>query len=309
MPLKLAMLGMIEGNGHPYSWSAIINGYDWEAMSTCPYPAILDYLGPPRDPSTVGFDDAAVTHVWTDNPAEAPSVAAASLIPNILDKPEDAIGQVDAVIIATDDGADHVRRCRPFIEAGLPIFIDKPMATTRDELDTLVDWQRQGNRILSSSGLRYDPDIARLREHLDDLGELRWISAITAKTWERYGIHCLEPIYSVLGPGFTSIRMESDPGGDVAFLRHQSGTRVTIAAIHDAFGSFGKFQFCGTKSMSFLPHRDTYTAFRDQLRSFVDFLKTGERPFPFEHTIEMMEILIAGIRSRKEGGSTVSLSP
>ena len=31
--LRLAMLGMVEGNGHPYSWSAIVNGrFDPERM-------------------------------------------------------------------------------------------------------------------------------------------------------------------------------------------------------------------------------------------------------------------------------------
>ncbi len=35
--LRLAMLGMVEGNGHPYSWSAIINGdYDKEEMAIVP---------------------------------------------------------------------------------------------------------------------------------------------------------------------------------------------------------------------------------------------------------------------------------
>ncbi len=43
--LRLAMLGMIEGNGHPYSWSAIVNGYDPAAMAACPYPVIPVYLG------------------------------------------------------------------------------------------------------------------------------------------------------------------------------------------------------------------------------------------------------------------------
>ncbi|MDD3926903.1 MAG: hypothetical protein PHT33_09620 [bacterium] len=28
--IRLAMLGMVDGNGHPYSWSAIFNGYDRE---------------------------------------------------------------------------------------------------------------------------------------------------------------------------------------------------------------------------------------------------------------------------------------
>ena len=39
-PLRLAMLGMIPGNGHPYSWSAIVNGFDPAAMAACPYPVI-----------------------------------------------------------------------------------------------------------------------------------------------------------------------------------------------------------------------------------------------------------------------------
>ena len=32
-PIRIAMLGMVEGNGHPYSWSAIFNGYDPEKMA------------------------------------------------------------------------------------------------------------------------------------------------------------------------------------------------------------------------------------------------------------------------------------
>ena len=50
--IRLAMLGMVEGNGHPFSWSAIINGrYDAEAMARCGYPVIPQYLGAqPRSP-------------------------------------------------------------------------------------------------------------------------------------------------------------------------------------------------------------------------------------------------------------------
>ena len=42
--IRLAMLGMIEGNGHPYSWSAIVNGYNPEEMAKCPFPVIPQYL-------------------------------------------------------------------------------------------------------------------------------------------------------------------------------------------------------------------------------------------------------------------------
>ena len=42
--LKLAMLGMVDGNGHPYSWSAIFNRYDPIEMLKCPYAGIPAYL-------------------------------------------------------------------------------------------------------------------------------------------------------------------------------------------------------------------------------------------------------------------------
>ena len=152
------MLGMIEGNGHPYSWSAIVNGFDPAAMASCPYPAILDYLGKQRL-ETVNIPGAAVTHIWTDDPQDAPQVAAASLIPHVVGKPEDVIGQVDAAIIATDDGDDHVRRVKPFIEAGLPVFVDKPMATNVADLRQFIRWHEAGATILSTSGMRYSPEM------------------------------------------------------------------------------------------------------------------------------------------------------
>ena len=58
-----------------------------------------------------------MSHIWTDNPAEAREVAAASKIPHVVKDMQDVIGEVDAVIISTDDGSDLVRRARPFIEA------------------------------------------------------------------------------------------------------------------------------------------------------------------------------------------------
>ncbi len=45
--IRLAILGMVEGNGHPYSWSAIINGgYDAEAIREGGYDGIIEYLTP-----------------------------------------------------------------------------------------------------------------------------------------------------------------------------------------------------------------------------------------------------------------------
>lgn len=302
--LRLAMLGMIEGNGHPYSWSAIVNGFDPAAMAQCPYPAILSYLGKQRV-EDVRIPGARVTHLWTDDPADAPKVAAASLIPNVVAKPEDVIDQVDAVIISTDDGDDHIRRVKPFIEAGLPVFVDKPMATNIADLRQFVQWHKAGAVILSTSGMRYAPEMRLSDEQRTQLGDLRWITSFTCKTWERYGIHALEAVEPLLGPGFLTVQALSDAGGDVMHLTHRSGVRVTIGALHDAYGSFGAVHLYGTQGQLPLRLTDTYNAFRGQLAAFIDMLQTGARPLPFDETVELMAVIIAGRRSREQSGAMI----
>lgn len=301
------MLGMIPGNGHPYSWSAIVNGFDPAAMAGCPYPVIPRYLGA-QPAGTVRIPGANVTHLWTDDPKEAAAVAAAALIPHVVARPEDVIGEVDGVLVSTDDGADHVRRARPFIEAGLPVFVDKPLATTLDELRTFVSWERGGARLLSSSGLRYAPELDVFDAQRAAVGELRWLCGITCKTWERYGIHLLEPLFRVVGPGFLSVRLESQPGLEVAHLTHRSGVQVSLPVIYDGGATFGTIHVCGLAGQTTIRFTDTYTSFRRQMVSFIDFVRSGRAPFPFAETVEMMTVLIAGARSRAENSRRVEIA-
>jgi len=291
-PFRLAILGMIPGNGHPYSWGAIVNGYDEEAMARCPYPVIPQYLG--SHPNR-GFPDARVTHLWTDDPAEASLVAKAARIPHQAARPEDVIGQVDGIIIATDDGDDHVRRAAPFIEAGLPVFIDKPLATNPEDLARFARWHDAGARFLSTSGMRYAPELDTLPDEA-----WHWITAATPKSWERYGIHLLDPLHRILGPGFESVRLvRHRDDRDHAEIRHASGAVLSLAATGAALGDAFAFTFHGGKDARRIKLSDTYTAFRRQLRAAVDWMQDGAAPVPFSATRELMAVLIAGRQSRR----------
>src|ERR1039457_1435149 len=96
--IRLGMAGMVDGNGHPYSWSAIFNGFDAAAMARCPYPVITEYLSR-QPPAALGIPGARVTHLWCDAPKAAQLVPQASLVPNVVTEATDMIGHVDAVII------------------------------------------------------------------------------------------------------------------------------------------------------------------------------------------------------------------
>jgi predicted dehydrogenase len=307
--IRLAMLGMVDGNGHPYSWSAIINGqFDRRLMAQCPYPVISEYLGA-QPAGALGIPGARVTHIWCDDRQDAERVAAAAYIPTVVAQPTDVIGQVDAVIIPTDKPEEHLARARPFIEAGIPIFIDKPLTDDLGHLRQFAQWQRDGRPILSTSCMRYSTEFETCRSCLGDLGELRLLTLTMCKSWERYGIHALEGVYPFLPPGgWESISHRGDDCSNLMHLHHQSGVEVILSVIADMYGSFGVLGAFGTKGNANYIFKDTFHAFKAQLVAMVGWLRTGRSPVPFEQTIELMKIIIAGKQSRADGGRVVPLS-
>lgn len=304
--IKIAMLGMVDGNGHPYSWSAMFNGYNPEYMKDCPFPTIPDYLS--KEPAqSFGIPGAKVTHIWTDDPIDAEKVAKASNIPNIAKRAQDVIGEVDAVIIATDKGHEHVDRCRPFVEAGLPMFVDKPMVDNERDLKIFCDWIENGANILSSSSMRYTKEFMPYRLSTNNLGELRYVSMSSPKSWERYGIHALEAVYAIVGPGFLTVQNTGARGRNIVHLTHEKNIDINLAVIEDMSGGFGALELLGTKGMVQTRSGDSFYSFKKQLECFVEYLRTGAPPFPFTETVELMKIIIAGIRSREDGGRRVAL--
>lgn len=306
--IRLAMLGMVDGNGHPYSWSAIINGgFDDATMSKCPYPVIHQYLAAQK-PEALGIRGAKVTHIWCDDPADAAHVAKASLITNVVKAPEDVIGQVDAAVIATDKGWEHLDRAKPFIEAGLPVFIDKPLTDQLDQLRQFARWQGEGKPIMSSSCMRYAHEFAAIREKIHELGELRVISMSMCKSWERYGIHAMEGVYPFLPPGgWEWVVNTGSEKANIVHAHHRSGVDVSVSCIADMYGAFGAMNLYGTKGILSARFTDSFTAFKTQLVDFVQYLRTGTLPFLFTETVELMKIIIAGIQSREQGGSKILL--
>ena len=303
--IRLGIIGMTEGNGHPYSWSAMFNRYNVEAMTKeCPFPAIPAYLNK-ENWETMGIPGAKMEMVYCDNRKDAEHVSKLSLVPTVVDKPEDMIGKVDAVIIATDIGSQHVRRAKPFIEAGVPLFIDKPLCDNYEDLEWFKKAVADGAKLCSSSSMKYCKELQPyLRGNYHEIGDLRFMTLGMAKWWETYGIHALETVFALTGPGFTSVRNTGSERRNIVHLTHKNGFDVVIGNIYDV-NSGGLVNLCGNKGALTIHIQDSYTAFRTQLVKFVEFLRTEQPPHPFSDTVELMQLVIGGIESRKNGGTEV----
>jgi hypothetical protein len=169
-------------------------------------------------------------------------------------------------------------------------------------------WVEGGAPIMSSSCMRYCKEFAPYRASTHELGALRVVTITTPKSWERYGIHALEAVYPILGPGFLTVRNTGSRERNIVHCTHRAGVDVVVVATADLYGAFGVLQLCGTAGQVQVTMRDTFYAFKAQLQAFVEYVRSGVTPFPFTETEELMRLVIAGVRSREEGGQEVALA-
>ena len=139
--IRLGVIGISDGNGHPYSWSAICNGYSPMEMASCKFPVIPQYLSKQSWPEA-SISDVQVSHVWTQDHLISNKIAKAALISNIVRIPEEMIGKIDGLLLARDDAENHLNIVAPFLKAGIPVFIDKPIALNIDSLDAIYDLEK-----------------------------------------------------------------------------------------------------------------------------------------------------------------------
>ena len=195
--LRVGIIGMSAGNAHPYSWSSIINGkYDGKEITTIGYQGVTTYLDANKD--TLGLPEARVTHVLTQDISISKSIAASSGIESIAERAEDMIGKVDAVILARDDAEFHVEMAKPFIEAGVSVFIDKPLAIKQEDLNWFEEQHAAGKFIMSCSSMRYANECRVVKQDIASLGRLELVTAVGKKDWLKYGVHMIEAMFATL---------------------------------------------------------------------------------------------------------------
>ncbi|MEM1000241.1 MAG: Gfo/Idh/MocA family oxidoreductase [Bacteroidota bacterium] len=293
-PLRLGIIGLSEGNGHPYSWSAIFNGYDPEAMAHCPFPVIPQYLAEQAWPDAA-LPDATVTHIWTQDPALSRAVADAARIPHIVAEMTDMLPEVDAVLLARDDPENHLAMARPFLEAGRPIYIDKPVATEVATLDALYAHEQWPGQLFSCSAVGYAEEFKLSEADRAAIGEVRLIEASIPKSWAKYGVHLIDPVLRLDAALVTEdlARVENTGTGDINLVTvtWESG-RQALFKVTGAVASPLKLTVYGTRGFRELTFRDTFKAFKGALRDFVAGVRSksvrSERAF-LTRVVEIIE--------------------
>lgn len=303
--IRLGIIGyMGPENAHPFSWSAIINGsYNMDVMPLYANRRIATYLDANRD--SLGIDGAQVTHVWTQDRVISERIVAASRVPHIAHEPRAMVETVDAVLIARDDPESHAALAQPFLEAGMPLLVDKPLAASESDLAFFTDHARAGRLIMSSSSMRYAPEVRVLKESAATLGPVRLVAAVGVKDWISYGVHVLEAICTVLDdPPALRVRLDTFGHGEVAEIEFDSGAIATIHQLRNATPTM-QLHLYGESGSRSVELDGLFAAHRGLLRQFVRSVAAGRSRLAFEVTRNVIGILLAGLRSKERQGAWV----
>lgn len=293
--IELGMVGFSEGNGHPYSFSSIINGYDDEGFKKTDWKVIHDYLKK-KDPSEFGFDGVEVTHVWSQNSEESKRLARSAYISNVVDEKEKMIGEVDGVIIARDDHENHMELSREFLENDMFVFIDKPLCLDQEELRYFKRYMEKG-KLMSRSGMRYATELDEMRGDIGNFGEMKSVKGTVINNLDKYGIHILDGIFGVKDFEVKSVMYRKGKTENL-IMKTPKESFIHVEALGPSPITF-QFDFWSERNRYHAEVRDNFTMFRRMLYRFINMIREGDNDPSL--TIKLIRILLASELSKERG--------
>ena len=226
------------------------------------------------------------------------------------------IGKCDVVLLESVDGRPHLEQARPVIEARKRVFIDKPLAGSLADAIKIAEMAKaNGTPWFSSSSLRFGAGIVALKNN-PKVGEIVGADAWSPSPTEPhhpdlfwYGIHGVETLYALMGPGCETVtRVHTGgggkEGGELVTGVWKGGRIGTFRGLRAGKEDYGAVVF-GTKGIATQLGFEGYKALDEEIAKF---FKTGVPPVAAEETIELMAFMEAADESKREGGRPVKIA-
>jgi predicted dehydrogenase len=233
----------------------------------------------------------------------------------IVESIEALLTKVDVVLLETNDGRPHLEQVLPCLKAGKPVFLDKPIAGSLTDAVAIFEAARHFKvPVFSSSSLRFSSGAQALRRG-ETVGEIKGCDAYSPCSLEAthpdlfwYGIHGVETLFTVMGPGCESVTRLSTPAVDLAAGVWKGNRIGTFRGIRSEAGGgssgYGGQAF-GTKGIAPV---GSYEGYRPLLVSIVQFFRDGKPPVTEEETLEIYAFMEAADESKRTGGAPVKLA-
>ncbi len=169
--IRVGAMGVGQGSFTSYSWVDMI-------AATVPKPEGARHVnfGTP-------FLNMEITHVW-DRDNKAAHTFADPLGATVVDRYDGMVGKVDALIQGgTYEAPWNHKLAKPYLEAGIPAYLSRPVANSLRAVDELLDTAAKHNTPLMTSDMgEHFYEIEPFKERMKNIGR---INCAHGSVWAR----------------------------------------------------------------------------------------------------------------------------
>lgn len=218
---------------------------------------------------------------------------------------DDFLGEADAVMVTARHGGDHLKYARKYLEAGIPVWLDKPITASIEDFVEVARLVKQyGSTVTGGSTLYYTSGIAEAKKFMQENPDFAIGGAVSAPVnmvndygnfWF-YTQHLAEMMLSVFGTDVKSVIAVKNADSVSAIYKYE---KFTVNAF---YGGDYAVTIYGKEQKFFSPAIDLGGAKYDaELVPFLDAIKTGKVDRTLDYLKYPVALIDATIRSYTEG--------
>ena len=217
---------------------------------------------------------------------------------------DDFLGEADAVMVTARHGDDHLKFARKYLEAGIPVWLDKPITASIEDFVEIVRLaKKHGSTVTGGSTLYYTEGIAKAREFIKENPDFAIGGAVSAPVnmvndygnfWF-YTQHLAEMMLSVFGTDVKSVVAVKNKDSVSAIYKYDG------FSVNAFYGGDYSVTVYGKDMKTFSPAIDLGGAkYIDELVPFLDAIKTGKVDRTLEYLAVPVAVIDATIRAFTE---------
>jgi predicted dehydrogenase len=220
--------------------------------------------------------------------------------------------KVDVVLLESVDGRKHLEQVKPVFAAHKPVFIDKPLAGSYRDAKEIYDLGKAAQvPWFTASSLRYWSETKRLM-HPEGIGRVLTYDVLGPTSREphvpslfNYGVHAVEMLYQLMGPGCESVSMQTSGNEDVVVGKWKDGRLGVMRGFSSGQDSYSITVY-GEKGILHSGSEDE--GYGGLLEQITKFFKTRVPPVDPKESLETIAFMQAADASQAHGGAPVPLS-
>lgn len=257
--------------------------------------------------------DVRVVSVWGETRQFAEETAAAGQIPKIVERPEEMIGEVDGVMIDHRNGKYHLPAATPFVKAGIPCFVDKPLSCSLAEGKRFLKLAKsKGVAVTSFSSIPTYESFRKFKEEVAALGQIFSGSSSGPCDLKSeyggvsfYGIHQVDALVELFGMEITHVELRTNGPHGLGILYYKDGKMVTLNLMK---GGAGRFHFMahGEKQVAMRLIEGDPSPYLRSTNTWLEMMRTGKEPIEHRRMLAPVAILEA-LQKAYDTGKKVKL--